>query len=282
MKYLLYVFCITSFLFTKAQVYTITYIKGNIKCNNQSLKYGDVIHLTDKLYCDNPCDVLKIVSSNNGSQIITFQKGTHVNLAYASNEHSELYEYTLGEYLNLFQSTSSALTTRGIDDFDWFTYFTKYDDSLRQNLIISGEKVPLISPHFTITNSMQLYACVFNGKDSLLNRIPIVNDSLLLDYNTFALKRQSESFTWKLKLGIVKDGNILYRDMSGLMHSYIMDSSELSNIIYPFYLSDERDDNKQNIDSQINNFMAFNYGKFSPIILKEVKREIKTNLSSKK
>ena len=162
MKYLSLI-VLSFFLFLKAvcQEFFIIKIHGIIYHNNVQLTEGSKITDLTNLTATSKTAALRVLIPGKGSYPISFEAGQRVAIKDRNN-HSELYELSVQEYINKFSSFKASMKTKGLTHFDWINYFYDFSKDYieRKMLIIQSQKIQTESNIFKKTG-YKLYGCKY-------------------------------------------------------------------------------------------------------------------------
>lgn len=277
MTKILLLFCIAFPILSVAQQCPCTILTSvnasKIIQDGKTLKAGDEIASTKNLAVDNRTAIVKIDDSKGDIFYLMPSLKEGIKKISSKNPHSELYGIVLSKYLpDVLKSGSGVLTTKSVD-FDWFSYFTDFDstESSYRLLIVEGERIPLNSRFFPLQPDQELFACIYQGKDSVLKKLRIRDKSLILDSSVFGNKAIDHGFVqWKLKItGTVNDKKTVV-DISPRLHSLIISFATFEKIAkFVDFDAQSREKRKKIVQA----FWESSYGRFNPMNLDQVKFE---------
>jgi hypothetical protein len=263
-----------------AQQYQIAAISAGavVKNGDRMLGTWDVIDLNDTLITENRNTVLKLVNAEKGTLYMSFIDGQKISRAPRRKDHSELFESTVGVFLEKMKLHKSTLGIKTADLFDWFKYFgdLTQDSPKHRILIIEGEKIPLQSSSLPLTSNVALYSVVYLDKDSVVRKLSNINDSLTLERTAFGFTgKPGAFFKWKLKLGFSEMGQLKFSDISDTIISFIIEPIDVKNII-KVLMADKSDMiSEKEIDERIDDFFLSNYGKCNQMEMEKLVKEVR-------
>lgn len=241
-----------------------------VKQNGKALHQKDTINIHSPIYIINPSTILTFGDLNGGIFNIGFQNDGKIKLNQRSKNHSELWEIIISEYEEKFKLAQGTLGHRG--EFDWFRYFREFGNNSTTGklLMIENEKIPLNSEYMPITSNMALYACIYTGQDTLIRKLDIISDTLVLALERFRLSSHSPKgvFQWKLMVGRSEGEGETIGDVSGVLSSQFFSYDRLCQIVKYLCGTIKFPDN-ESLKIYIREFFEYHYGKLNPFALEE-------------
>ncbi|TCZ74066.1 hypothetical protein [Flaviaesturariibacter aridisoli] len=265
MKYItimtMYVLLLVNQIF--AQDYQVTKVNGKVYNGNKMLVKDDWINGVDKLTANSVSAAIRLVSTKYGVVVMSFVNGKKT-INQGQIEKSEIYELVVQDYVDNFIRHKQTGVMGAPGEFDWYTYFYEYSDSLpHRMLVVEGEKIPFQSRVFPKTSRpFKIFMNISTKSDSASYELPIEQDSICFPRIAFSgdnvLDMQID-LAFTDKHGLSKTTRVTRQPIE----VYYLTRPQLNSLIFLF--SDNADMGyKTSLDakSDLYFYLDFNFTKF--------------------
>ena len=243
------------------QTYTVVDFGGKILSKGILIHRGD--HLQSLQHLSGSKDAFVcFIYPGEGKSLLTFEKGkpTKSNESTTGEDHSELYELTIGDFIKAHLSRKTA-AKRG---FDYFSFFRDFPIGEQPRLLVIDQDTLPLKTHsgLHIRKGDEFVAIVYTGKDSIKRTLRHEDSTFLfMSRSDFALRANfTGEFIWKLKFVFREDGKIQQADFPNSPYiSSILTKKDLLEIIRVFHSKYANSDIlREQVFAHLDDF----YGKF--------------------